>query len=423
MAGYEFNLETGSILTDTQDLLEEVKQEFRDSIDQNLNLASSTLAGTMATAETARRAGAMRLNAENANQINPNLAVGVFLDAICALMGKERNTNNSTILRNILLTGEPTAVIAQGSRIQAPDGTLYASNAAATITSDGTVRVDFSSVEYGAFTVSAGALTIIDGVVGWSNTTGGAAFDSGSTLEGGAVQLTDPKLKNVRTKQLAIQGRNAPAAILGNVLEVANVKSAKVVVNNTGVTQNVNGVEFTLPTGVWCCVAGNYNEQDVAEALQAAQLAGTPWDYGTASGVAVGGPDGLTVIDPSSDVPYKVKYVKPVEYDCYVYIVVKQGSAALALQESVAAAIISYANGEIEGDDGFVVGASVSSWEIAAAVNRLVTGVYVKSCQVACVPAGSGTPVYPGDYSYEFEMPTFGIANIITTQINVSVQP
>ena len=52
---------------------------------------------------------------------------------------------------------------------------------------------------------------------------------------------------------------------------------------------------------------------------------------------------------------------------------------------TVRAAMVAYANGEIEGEAGFVVGASVSPFELAGAVNNVAPGIYVQKMEISIV--------------------------------------
>ncbi|WP_217478313.1 hypothetical protein, partial [Staphylococcus aureus] len=112
---------------------------------------------------------------------------------------------------------------------------------------------------------------------------------------------------------------------------------------------------------VWVCVAGNPDKQAVADALWAAHNGGTPWDYGaTNNGVPVDGPNGVPVRDPASGRKYVVKWTTPIMYDGYVNVTVQQGSSSVA-PEAIQNAVVNYTQGKVEGEEGLVVGASLSA--------------------------------------------------------------
>lgn len=416
MAAYDYIANTGTIVPDTSDILTEVQGEYQSALGQTINLASSTPQGSLIAGETIARTGVMKNNADLANTINPNLSYGVFLDAVCALLGVSRGTNQSTVVSGVQINGNPTTVINAGSRVQTTNGDIFVLAAAVTIPVGGTTTATFNSAAYGNIPAPVGPLTILDGTIGW----GSANVLNTSTIVAGSTQLEDPQLKNKRNQTLATQGVGSAAAIQAAILNVPNVTSCKVVENNTGATGVVSGINFTLPNAIWACVAGTATPAAIAAAMQAAHNGGCPWDFGASgNGNPVNAPNGTPATDPVTGQQYKVKMTTPILYDTYVNIQVHQQTSVAAIEPAVQQAILDYANGKEQGELGFVIGASVSAFEVAGAVVRQQPGMYVKSCLVACVPAGSPAPVYPSGYSTEFVTPTYGQAQIVAGDITV----
>jgi hypothetical protein len=398
-ASYTYLLDTGTIGIDTTDLLNDVESEWKAAFGATLDLDASTPQGTMIAAETTARTSVMKNNSDLANMQNPNLAYGTFLDAICALLGIERGENISTIASGITLLGDPNTAIPVGSRIQSPNGDIFDLMTAVTIPANGSTKGDFKSEAFGYILVETGEYKILDGVLGW----GSAQVAGGVTVKPGSVESTDPQLKNKRDEQLAVQGTASAMSIHANVLNVADVTSVNVVENNTGAAGVVNGVTFTKPNAIWVCVAGNPIAGDVAAALYAAHNAGCPWDYGAAgNGVPQDAPNGVAVVDPITGLPYNVQYTTPIIYDTYVNITIHQTPASSPGSSAIQQVILNYCQGNLEGEEGLVVGADLSAFEVSGAVARYYPGLYVKSCQVAAVPAGSAAPVFPAGYSYEW---------------------
>ncbi len=398
-AAYTYLLDTGTIGIDTTDLLKDVQTEWQQAFGSALDLDASTPQGTMIAAETTARTSVMKNNSDLANMQNPNLAYGTFLDAICALLGIERGENQSTIATGISLSGDPNTVIAAGARIQSPSGDIFSLVTGVTIPAGGTVPGQFKSVEFGYIVVPAGDYTILDGVLGW----GGAKVAGGVTVKPGSTQSTDPQLKNKRNEQLAVQGTASAAAIMANVLNVADVTSAQVVENNTGAAGTINGVTFGKGNAIWVCVAGNGLPNEIASALYAAHNSGCSWDYGGAgNGVQVSPPLGVQVVDPITGLPYNVLYTTPILFDTYIHVKVHQTPAASPGVSAIQQVILNYCQGLLEGEAGLVVGADLSAFEVSGAVARTYPGLYVKDCKVAAVAAGSAAPAYPGGYSTEW---------------------
>lgn len=90
MADYQFITSQGVIIPDTSTLRDDVESEFKSVFGQDLDVSPETPQGALITMEVENRDAIVRNNAELANQINPDLAGGIFLDAIWALMGGQR---------------------------------------------------------------------------------------------------------------------------------------------------------------------------------------------------------------------------------------------------------------------------------------------------------------------------------------------
>lgn len=90
MANYGYVTSTGVIVPDTSTTLDQVRSEYRAAFGDDLDTSAETPQGVLITAETESRDAVARNNADLANQINPNLAGGVFLDAIWQLTGGQR---------------------------------------------------------------------------------------------------------------------------------------------------------------------------------------------------------------------------------------------------------------------------------------------------------------------------------------------
>lgn len=418
-AQYTYTLDTGVISIDTVDLLTDVETEWKNAFGATLNTDSSTAQGTMIASETTARTSVMKNNADVANMMNPNLAYATFLDAVCSFLGIERGTNQSTVAQGVQLNGNGSTTIIAGSRIQTPNGDIFALVDDVTIPVGGSTVGVFQSQAYGAIPFPTGTMTIVDGTIGW----GSAVANGSTTVVSGSTQNTDPQLKNKRNKQLAVQGTGSAAAVRANLLNVANVTSVQVVENNTGQhALAVNGVTFTKDSALWVCVAGNPTPAAVAAAMYAAHNSGCPWDFGaTGMGTPVNAPTGVTTTDPNTGLPYNVLWTTPIMFDAYVNITVKQSDAQSPGSEAIQKAILNYAQGLEDGEAGFVVGVdgSVSAFEVSGSVCRQFPGLYVKSCQIAVVAAGSPAPTFPSGYSYEWVAGQFQQADLQIGNITV----
>lgn len=376
MAGYIQDQNKGLLVADTTSILADVQAEYKQAFGSNLDLKSSTPQGILIAAETAARASVMRNNADVANQINPNIATKVFLDSICALMDIRRNRDLPTTFTNIEISGDPGTFIPALSRCRTQNGDVVLLSSDATIPTGRTINVSFTSQAPGQ--ISLGTIdvpwTIIDGTIGWGSATPRAA----SSANAGTVQMSDIQLRMFRRDTLANQGRQTVRAIKARVMDVFGVKSMSIRENDTGVVGNVGGVVFTKKNAVWVCVDGG-SDLDVANAMLAGKSGGIPWDVGTTAGTPVS----VNVVETASNQTYTVMFTRPIESAIFARLTVIQKYTIASPQQACQDAILSWAAGEQDSEAGLVTGASVSSFELAGAVNVGVPGMYVRSVEVS----------------------------------------
>src|SRR5277367_5673296 len=124
---YQYLDATGVIIADTSSLLADVQGEYQSVFGADLIVTPDTPQGVLITAETLARTEVVNNNAALANQINPNIAGGVFLDAILALTGMQRTAQTQTLVTNVTLTGVAGTVIPAGSQAQTAAGDVFGS--------------------------------------------------------------------------------------------------------------------------------------------------------------------------------------------------------------------------------------------------------------------------------------------------------
>src|ERR1700710_494692 len=100
---YEYLTQNGVIVADTAALLADTQGEYQSVFGADLIVTPDTPQGVLIAAETLARTEVVNNNAALANQINPNIAGGVFLDAIMALTGMQRAVATQTVVTNVAL--------------------------------------------------------------------------------------------------------------------------------------------------------------------------------------------------------------------------------------------------------------------------------------------------------------------------------
>lgn len=149
MAEYNYITSSGVIIPDTAEQRTAVENEFKAVFGQDLDVSPETPQGVLITMETENRDAIVRNNAELANQINPDLAGGVFLDAIWALMGGQRRDATRSILTQVQFGGVPGTIIPKGSLAETLAGDAFFTTKSLIIGKNGTVSGDMRAVETG----------------------------------------------------------------------------------------------------------------------------------------------------------------------------------------------------------------------------------------------------------------------------------
>lgn len=380
VAEYEYINNTGVIVPNTGQILAEVQAEYKNAFGQDLNVDPSTPQGLLIAAETLARSVVVRNNAALANQINPNLAGGVFLDALLALTGAERKGAVSTRV-SCVLTGVAGTIVPAGSQARdVVNNAIFASESTVTLTgSPATATVFFSAVIPGPLTVDIATLTqIVTAVLGWETISNPAAGVSGSTTQ------SDSSARSQRKVTLASQGSALPEAIIAALYNVPQVKSLSFRENYTD-SNMVIGPVTLVPHSIYACVDGG-TEQAVAAAILSKKSGGCNYN-GTIT---------ENVTDEASGQIYPVKFDRPALIPILVRATVSADVSIEDPQSAVIDAILKYATGQVNGEPGLIVGAAVSCFELAGAVTCLYPGIYVKNMETTdnlIVPAYSNAEI------------------------------
>jgi uncharacterized phage protein gp47/JayE len=393
MADYTYIQETGTIIPDTGDILTEVQNEFKDVFGADLVTTPDTPQGVLMTAFALARDSIVRNNAALANQINPNLAGGVFLDAIWALTGGARAiATRSTVTGQ--LTGVPSTLIPAGSRAQTTEGDLFETTGDVSIIANGTAEVEFRSVEYGPIPALSGTLTqIITGIVGWETVTNA----DNATL--GVEEQSDQSVRALRRNTLALQGVALPEAIVSGLYMTEGVRSLSFRENVTDSPITIDGVSLD-PHSIYVCVDGG-TDMDVATTLLNNKSLGCGWNGGVT----------VDVLEPFSGQEYEVKFSRPTEVEIDIRVTIRASTQLTDPAQDVKDAIMAYVNGEQTGEPGFTVGNDVSSFELASAINRVQPLIYVQKVEIK-----TGADPYSTD---EIEILISEIA--VTDETNITV--
>lgn len=375
---YSFDVSTGVITPDTSELRAEVVSEFQQALGADIVTTPDTPQGVLITGEALAREAVANNNAQIANQINPNLAGGVFLDAICALMGLERRAASASVITSVRLTGQPGTLVPAGAQARSIDGNIWLLRSNVTLGSAGSAEGVFFCATAGAIGCSVGQLsTVVDMVLGWETVINLTAAIPGT------LQESDAELRSRRRLTLARQGISTREAQLSGLLDLDGVSSAVFRENVTNAPLPIESGAITLaPHSIWACVDGG-TDQAIAESLLKNKTDGAGWNGSTV----------ISVTDPWSGQVYDVKFDRPTYQYPSIRVYVRQGQSQLNPVTVIPKAVVDWAEGKIPGDSGLTIGTDVSAYEVAGAINYYAPGFFVRKVEIY----GSGV-LYPDGY-------------------------
>lgn len=362
MADYQYQIDTGVIVPDMSQTLSEVAAEFRAVFGQSLSVDPSTPQGMLITRIAEMRDSVARNNCDVANQINPNVAGGVFLDALVGLhFGQRRAASRSTVTATV--TGTNGTVVPKGSVAKTTLGARFETMYAVTIS--GSTSVQMQAIETGPVGADAGTLTKIETAIsGWSTVTNTLAATLGRDVE------SDAQLRSRRLDMLGTQSTSTIAAIRSRLsAQVGGLISHAVVDNPTLSAKTIKGVSIAAKS-IAVFTAGGASA-DIARAIYNTTPAGVPTVGATTVNVAD------TVVSGYST---PIKYTDAATVPVLVKVTVD--TSPLDLQTIIPELVVDYANGEGATPRNFVIGGDVLPFEIASYINSREPSINIRNVEI-----------------------------------------
>jgi len=367
MADYEYVVPTGVIIADTSTIIDDINAEWREVFGADFDVNPETTQGAIIAMDTELRDGAMRNNAAVANQINPDYSGGIFLDGVWSLTGGSRKPATRSVITGAILGGQTGTIVPAGSlAFVESSGAAFVTAATVIIGADtpGVVTVDCVSQEFGPIAAPIGQLTVVgSGVLGWETITNPTAASLGRLKE------NDAPSRRRRRQTLALQSVALNEAITSRLYNIDEVNSLTYRENFAKVDQTIDGI-FMLANSIWVCVSGGTNAQ-VAQALLESK----------SMGCAFNGAVSVSLIDPTSGQACIVQFDRPSQVTLYVRVTARFNATDGAA--IIPSALMQYANGELEGDQGLVVGATVSPFEMSGAINQVEPRIFVTKVELS----------------------------------------
>lgn len=389
---YQYIDSTGVIIADSSGLLADVQSEYQSVFGADLIVTPDTPQGVLMAAETLARIEVVNNNAAVANQVNPNISEGVFLDALLALTGMQRTTSTQTLVTNVTLTGVPGTVISAGTQAQTAAGDLFASLSNVTLDSTGVATVNFASTIFGPIPCAGNTLNqVVTNVLGWETVNNNPSGTPTSVTTLGTTTQSDQAARALRNNTLAFNGISLAEAITSALYAVSSVSSLVFRENVADTTQTIDGISL-ISHSIYVCINGG-SDLNVAAALLENKSSGCAWNGGTS----------VNIIEPASGQTYAVKFDRPSQIGILIRVTTTNGSVA-----NIEQAILDYAAGSINGFTGFVVGGDVSPFEIAGAITSRYPNYYISKVEISLT-----SPV-----SYSTNAIAIGINEIAQTQLS-----
>lgn len=370
MASQTLVNDTGVIVSDIASLKSDVQAEYKQALGSAMSTADATPQGRLIDGEVAARAAVMKSVAAVANQINPNISTGIFLESLAALHGIDVLPSTRTVAP-VIFRGTLGRQIPSGTRLKNGAGELFSVVTATTISSAGTATTTVQAVDVGA--IDPTGIAFVDGILGVT----GVEIDTTKTTTLGRTKYTDPQIRQKRDQMLFKLARGQEEALFADVLAIDGVRAVTTRTNPTAAATTVDGVELQAH-GTWVCVEGGI-DADVALAILGAVQKGSPLSTFHPAGTSF---ITVRIEEPYSKQSYDVPLVRPAKIPCGVRVTISRGSSTVDLPTTVADAILEYQDGELSGLAGIVQGADLSPFEIAAAVAARIPGSFVSKVEV-----------------------------------------
>ncbi len=247
---------TGFIITPSQNSILEARQILIDTYGPNVNIDPAGPNGlfiqNVALAITKRESD----QADIINSINPNIAEGTQLDAICSNLEIIRipaTKSNATCE----FTGLPATIIPAFAQVLSTNGDIFLTDSFVVIDTSGIATMTVTAQKSGPIKVDANTIQIIiTGFPGWTSINNSSAGNVGVSEE------NDVQLRARRLDQLAFASSGSIQSIKAGITTF-NPTSSYVIENNTSSNIVRDGITI-LKNSVLLVVEGGGSDTQVA---------------------------------------------------------------------------------------------------------------------------------------------------------------
>ena len=356
--------ENGIIVPDTSIIKEGVTNEWLEIAGEDTTVDPSTFEGRLIDMFTNERVGVLRNDSTLANQLNPDMSMKNFLDAQLALIGSSRDSAERSTVECVLTGVVGTIILSGTSLAEGQNSSLWTPVSDVTIGSDNKATASFRCTEYGPINSGSGTINKIDrGVVGWETITNPLPATEGK------LEQNDVSARKQRVRELGSNTRSVSFSVISAVNKLEGVKGVTFRENNTNAQKVIDEIVIEAHSS-WICIDGGATEEIVNAYVTNR--------YGTGF---VGQID-VPYVTPLSGQIITAKISRPTYKDLICKITARVGQSQDAIRD-IKNAIINYADGKVDGEQGFYLGVDSSPFEVAAGVAVQLPDVFIRKCELA----------------------------------------
>lgn len=233
--------DTGIVIDSLTDVHQRLTEGFKRIYGDDINLDADSPDGQMI--------GLFSQEIENINQaiamvaqmLDPYKAMGAWLEQRAMYAGIVRRGADYSYLDDVIITGKQGVTVHKGSLLSDDNRTKWVTLADVTLGSNGSARVDLRSQELGAFSLPANRPLTMDTV-----TIGVDSITTTKAAKEGAFEETDGNLLLRFMRSHAINNHDDYQGLEGALLDLPDVKQAKVYENYTNQTDEKGIPPHTL---------------------------------------------------------------------------------------------------------------------------------------------------------------------------------
>mgnify|MGYP006353026611 FL=1 len=198
---------------------------------------------------------------------------------------------------------------------------------------------------------------------------------------------------------LSINSNSDLYSIDAALYDVPSIRGVRHLENYEATMKVESGIALA-PHSIWYCVDGGTN-LEVATAIMSRKGSGSNFNGATIQAYT----------DPRSGQVYSVRFDRPTIVVMYVRVTVS--TTAIDADSICKDAVMSYANGDVEGEQGFMLGQPLSPYEIAAAINTIEPRLFVRKVELS----SDGTTWTPAEIVFGIkELPIIDRSRITVVQ-------